>query len=101
MSDMSAIVSALKKVSLPKFQAELSAAGNLGKLPAPPSWQDACNCMLNPQVPLAGLGQSIKKIEEVVSSFTGFVAGPASRTPNCAYITCSIEVPNQEVCILS
>jgi len=98
---MSAIVSALMKVSLPKFQAELSAAGNLGKLPAPQSWQDACNRMLNPQELLAGLGPIQKKIEEGVSSLTGGVAHSASRTQNCADITCSIEVPNQEVCILS
>jgi hypothetical protein len=97
---MSAIVSALMKVSLPKFQADLS-AGNVSKLPAPQSWQDACNRMLNRQELLAGLGPIQKKIEDGMSSKTGCVAHSASRTQNCADITCSIEVPHQEVCILS
>lgn len=98
---MSAIVSALMKVSLPKFQADLSAAGNVSKLPAPQSFQDACNSMLNRQNPLAVLGPSQKKIEDGVSSITGGDADSASRTPNCTDIFCSIKVPDQEVCILS
>ena len=98
---MSAIVSAHMNVSLPKFQADLSAAGNVSKLPAPQSLQDACNSMLNRQNPLAVLGPSEEKIADGMSSKTGGVAHSASRTNDCLYITCSIEVPDQEVCILS